>query len=100
MVLIFWQPQIDNIRTEISLYEAEIMETLDLLEEFLNDLLEHLYLGGEKDTFKKGAEKSKKMACFCNVADFLNFRYPQNGCTIERNRYEIFRNEVRTPGPG
>ena len=34
----FWQPQIDNIRTEISLYEAEIMETLDLLEEFLNDL--------------------------------------------------------------
>ena len=33
-----WQPQIDNIRTEISLYEAEIMETLDLLEEFLNDL--------------------------------------------------------------
>ena len=38
VVLIFWQPQIDNIRTEISLYEAEIMETLDLLEEFLNDL--------------------------------------------------------------
>ena len=35
---LFWQPQIDNIRTEISLYEAEIMETLDLLEEFLNDL--------------------------------------------------------------
>lgn len=34
----FWQPQIDNIRTEISLYKAEIMETLDLLEEFLNDL--------------------------------------------------------------
>ena len=34
----FWQGQIDNIRTEISLYEAEIMETLDLLEEFLNDL--------------------------------------------------------------
>ena len=45
-------------------------------------------------------QKSKKMACFCNVADFLNFRYPQNGCTIERNRYEIFRNEVRTPRPG
>ena len=38
VVLIFWQPQIDNIRTEISLYEAEIMETLDLLEKFLNDL--------------------------------------------------------------
>gem|GEM_PF-5771811 len=36
--LLFWQPKIDNIRTEISLYEAEIMETLDLLEEFLNDL--------------------------------------------------------------
>ena len=46
------------------------------------------------------SRKSKKMACFCNVVDFLNFRYPQNGCTIERNRYEIFRNEVRTPGPG
>ena len=45
-------------------------------------------------------KKQKKMACFCNVADFLNFRYPQNECTIERNRYEIFRNEVRTPGPG
>ena len=38
VVLIFWQPQIDNIRTEISLYKAEIMETLDLLEKFLNDL--------------------------------------------------------------
>lgn len=33
-------------------------------EEFLNDLLEHLYLGGEKETFKKGAEKSKKMIKF------------------------------------
>lgn len=33
VVLIFLQPQIDNIRTEISLYEAEIM-----VEEFLNDL--------------------------------------------------------------
>lgn len=30
--------KIDNIRTEISLYEVEIMEILDLLEEFLHDL--------------------------------------------------------------
>lgn len=35
---LFWQPQIDNIRTTISLYEAEILDNLDLLEEFLNDL--------------------------------------------------------------
>ena len=33
-----WQPQIDNIRTEISLSEAEIQENLDSLESFLNDL--------------------------------------------------------------
>ena len=32
VVFLFWQPQIDNIRTEISLYEAEIQEILDLLE--------------------------------------------------------------------
>lgn len=35
---LFWQPQIDNIRTAISLYEAEIQENLDLLEEFINDV--------------------------------------------------------------
>ena len=34
----FWQPQIDNIRTTIALYEAEIQENLDLLEEFINDV--------------------------------------------------------------
>ena len=34
----FWQPQIHNIRTNISLYEAEIQELLDSLESFLNDL--------------------------------------------------------------
>ena len=38
VVFLFWQPKIDNIRTAVSLYEAEIQENLDLLEEFLNDL--------------------------------------------------------------
>ena len=33
-------------------------------EEFLNDLLENLYFGSEKDTFKKGAEKNKRMTKF------------------------------------
>lgn len=33
-------------------------------EEFLNDLLENLYHGVEKDTFTKGAEKNKRMTKF------------------------------------
>lgn len=33
-------------------------------EEFLNDLLENLYKGVEKDTFSKGAEKNKRMSKF------------------------------------
>ena len=33
-------------------------------EEFLNDLLENLYKGVEKDTFSKGSEKNKRMTKF------------------------------------
>ena len=35
---LFWQPQLDDFRTAISLYEAEIQENVDLLEEFINDV--------------------------------------------------------------
>ena len=33
-----WQPQIDNIRTAITLHYAEIQENLNALEEFLNNI--------------------------------------------------------------
>lgn len=33
-----WQPQIDNIRTAITLHYAEIQENLNALEGFLNNI--------------------------------------------------------------
>ena len=33
-----WQSTVSKFRTAIPLYEAEILDNLDLLEEFLNDL--------------------------------------------------------------